>query len=92
LVRLDTRRADVFRFCSDFRAAFDNNRAERDIRMVKLQQKISGSLRTLDGARDFCAIRSYVFTLRKNQRDSAGYACSSKVTPGYPARPEQLPR
>jgi hypothetical protein len=36
---------------------------------VQLQQKISGSWRTLDGARDFCAIRSYVSTLRKNQRD-----------------------
>ncbi len=69
LVRLDTQRADVLRFCADFRASFDNNQAERDIRMVKLQQKISGSWRTLDGARDFCAIRSYVSTLRKNQRD-----------------------
>jgi transposase len=69
LVRLDAQRADVLRFCADFRASFDNNQAERDIRMVKLQQKISGSWRTLDGARDFCAIRSYVSTLRKNQRD-----------------------
>ena len=72
LVRLDTQRADVLRFCSDFRASFDNNQAERDIRMVKLQQKISGSWRTLDGARDFCAIRSYASTLRKNQRDILG--------------------
>jgi transposase len=72
LLRLDHQRADVLRFCSDFRAPFDNNQAERDIRMVKLQQKISGSWRTLDGARDFCAIRSYVSTLRKNQRDILG--------------------
>ena len=72
LRRLDAQRADVLRFCSDFRANFDNNQAERDIRMVKLQQKISGSWRTLDGARDFCAIRSYVSTLRKNQRDILG--------------------
>ena len=69
LVRLDTQRDDVLRFCSDFRAPFDNNQAERDIRMVKLQQKISGSWRTLNGARDFCAIRSYVSTLRKHQHD-----------------------
>jgi len=72
LLRLDAQRADVLRFCSDFRAPFDNNQAERDIRMVKLQQKISGSWRTLNGARDFCAIRSYVSTLRKNQRDILG--------------------
>jgi len=40
--------------------------------MVKLQQKISGSWRTLDGARGFCAIRSYISTLRKNNRDILG--------------------
>jgi len=72
LLRLDHQRADVLRFATNFRASFDNNQAERDIRMVKLQQKISGSWRTLDGARDFCAIRSYVSTLRKNQHDILG--------------------
>jgi transposase len=40
--------------------------------MVKLQQKISGSWRTLDGARNFCAIRSYVSTLRKQDRNVLG--------------------
>jgi hypothetical protein len=69
LVRLDAQRADVLRFCSDFRAPFTNNQAERDIRLVKLQQKISGSWRTTTGARDFCAIRSYISTLKKNHRD-----------------------
>jgi transposase len=69
LVRLDTQRADVLRFCTDFRAPFTNNQAERDIRLVKLQQKISGSWRTTAGARNFCAIRSYISTLRKNRRD-----------------------
>jgi transposase len=72
LVRLDTQRADVLRFASDFRASFDNNQAERDIRMVKLQQKISGSWRTLAGARTYCAIRSYVSTLRKQNQDILG--------------------
>jgi transposase len=72
LVRLDTQRADVLRFASDFRASFDNNQAERDIRMVKLQQKISGSWRTLAGARTYCAIRSYVSTMRKQNQDILG--------------------
>ncbi len=53
LVRLDTQRTDVLRFVTDFNVPFDNNQAERDIRMVKLQQKISGSWRTLEGARNF---------------------------------------
>ncbi|HVC71292.1 MAG TPA: IS66 family transposase [Acidimicrobiales bacterium] len=72
LVRLDNQRADVLRFASDFHASFDNNQAERDIRMVKLQQKISGSWRTLAGARAYCAIRSYVSTLRKQNQDILG--------------------
>jgi len=69
LVRLDTQRADVLRFTVNFHVPFDNNQAERDIRMIKLQQKISGSWRTLAGARNFCAIRSYVSTLRKHDLD-----------------------
>lgn len=69
LARLDNRRADVLRFMSDFNVSFDNNRAETDIRMVKLQQKISGSWRTFAGAKTFCAIRSYVSTMRKHDAD-----------------------
>ncbi|MGH8323391.1 MAG: IS66 family transposase, partial [Steroidobacteraceae bacterium] len=49
LARLDSQRDDVLRFATDFRASWDNNQAERDVRMVKLQQKISGSWRTLAG-------------------------------------------
>jgi hypothetical protein len=69
LMRLDAQRADVLRFATDFRAPFDNNQAERDVRMVKLQQKISGSWRTLEGARSYCAIRSYISTMRKQGQD-----------------------
>lgn len=66
LRRLDIQRADVLRFANDFDAPFDNNQAERDIRMVKLQQKISGTWRTLTGARNYCAIRGYISTMKKH--------------------------
>ena len=66
LERLDHHRADVLRSASDFRASWDNNLAERDVRMVKVQQKISGSWRTFAGASHYCAITSYVSTMRKH--------------------------
>jgi len=69
LARLDQYSEDVLRFTIDFSVPFSNNQAERDIRMVKLQQKISGSWRTKAGADDFCAIRSYVSTMKKNGYD-----------------------
>jgi len=68
LSRLDTYRDDVLRFAHDFRVPFDNNLAERDIRMVKLQQKISGCWRTSSGADDFLALRAYLSTARKQGR------------------------
>jgi hypothetical protein len=66
LARLGGFAADVLRFAHDLRVPFDNNLAERDIRMVKLRQKISGGLRTWTGAETFCAIRSYLSTARKH--------------------------
>jgi len=69
LNRLDAHRDDVLRFTGDFEVPFDNNQGERDIRMVKLQQKISGSWRTKAGADHFCATRSYVSTMKKHGHD-----------------------
>jgi len=68
LTRLDHYREDVLRFANDFRIPFDNNLAERDIRMIKLQQKISGSWRTSTGASHFLALRAYLSTAHKQGR------------------------
>ncbi len=64
--RLLGRQDDYLRFTTDFRVAPDNNGCERDIRMAKLKQKVSGCLRTLTGAQQFCAIRSYLSTAAKH--------------------------
>jgi len=66
LARLDTHRDEVLRLLDDCRVPFDNNQAERDLRMVKLQQKISGCWRTPAGAEAFLALRSYIATARKH--------------------------
>ena len=64
--RLLERQDDYLRFTHDWRVPPDNNGSERDIRMIKLRQKISGCLRTLTGAQQFCTIRSYLSTAAKH--------------------------
>jgi transposase len=62
LCRLADQRHELQRYWSDPLVSFDNNQGERDLRMVKLQQKVSGCFRTLAGARAWCAVRSYLQT------------------------------
>ena len=71
LNRLKNFENDTLRFMTNPIVSFTNNRAENDLRMTKVQQKISGCFRSLDGAKIFCRVRSYLLTCQKNEVNPA---------------------
>jgi transposase len=89
LLRLDEGEPQTLRFAHDFRVPFDNNLCERDLRMVKLQQKISGCWRTTQGAERFLAIRSYISTARK--QGQLPLDVLTQLAAGRPWRPAPAP-
>ena len=64
LLRLVTRRQDTLRFLRDPTTPFSNNEADRDGRVMKLRQKLSGGFRSLDAAADFAAVRLFIATAK----------------------------
>jgi transposase len=68
-LRLQREKDGVLLFMREAHVPFTNNQAERDLRMVKVKQKVSGCFRTVDGAENFAIIRSFISTLMKNARN-----------------------
>jgi transposase len=77
---------DYLRYTHDPQVSFDNNPAEQTIRMPKLRVKVSGCFRSLDGAQDFAAIRSYIATAaRAGQNILDALVGAATGTPWIPA-------
>ena len=88
LRRLKKYREDILRFMYNSLVPFTNNLAERDVRMMKVQQKISGTFRSVDGAERFCRIRGYISTVRKNKKSV--FEALKRLVGGQPFTPQAL--
>jgi transposase len=88
--RMRDREADYLRYAHDLRVPFDNNEAERTVRMSKLRIKVSGCMRSMTGAENFCAIRSYLATATTASDGSTPSPAPPRATPGSPAPHKQV--